>query len=95
MVAYLKGVRQYNQGKTERNLNIIARHTELNLELLNQARWAPIRDDGSINTESILDYQTWAVEKGLVDSLVPEEQFWDASFVEYANQVLHSSRAND
>ena len=29
MIAYLKGVRQYNQGKTDRNVEIIAKYTEM------------------------------------------------------------------
>ena len=88
MVAYLKAVWQYNQGKTERNLEILAEYTGLDRELLNQACWPTARNDGQINVESILDFQAWAVEKGYLDSLVTEEQFWDPGFVEYANEVL-------
>jgi NitT/TauT family transport system substrate-binding protein len=89
MVAYLKAVRQYNQGKTERNLEILAEHTGLDRELLNQACWLPMRNDGRIYVQSVFDFQAWAVEKGFLDSKVTEEQFWDASFVEHANQVLN------
>lgn len=91
MIAYLKAVRQYNQGKTERNLEILAKHTGLDRELLTQACWSSFRDDGQINVQSVLDFQAWAVEKGYLDSLVTEGQFWDPSFVEYANQVLNTS----
>jgi NitT/TauT family transport system substrate-binding protein len=91
MVAYLKAVQQYNQGKTERNLEILAEHTGLDRELLTQACWPPFRDDGRINVQSVLDFQAWALENGYLDSLVTEEQFWDPSFVEYANQVLGAS----
>ena len=88
MVAYLKAVQQYNKGKTERNLEILAEHTGLDQELLKEACWPSFRDDGKINVQSVLDFQAWAVEKGLLDSPATEEQFWDPSFVEYANQVL-------
>ena len=37
MVAYFQGVRQYNQGKTKRNLEILAKHTGLDQQLLKQA----------------------------------------------------------
>ena len=47
-----------------------------------------MRDDGQINLQSVLDFQAWAVEKGYVESPVAEEQLWDPSFVEYANEVL-------
>jgi hypothetical protein len=36
--------------------------------------------------------QAWAVEKGLVDSPITEDQFWDPSFIEYANEVLKSDQ---
>jgi NitT/TauT family transport system substrate-binding protein len=88
MVAYLKAVRQYNQGKTERNLEIMEEFTKLDQELLKMSCWMPMRSDGYINVESVLDFQAWAVEKGYLDRPVTEEQFWDPSFVEYANQVL-------
>jgi NitT/TauT family transport system substrate-binding protein len=91
MVAYLKGLRQLNEGKTERNLEILAKHTGLDRDLLMQACWPSFHDDGQINVQSVLDFQAWAVEKGYLDSLVTEEQFWDPSFAEYANQVLGAS----
>ncbi len=91
MIAYLKAVRQYNQGKTERNLEILAEHTGLDRELLKKACWPALRDDGQINVQGVLDFQAWAVERGYLDSPVTEEQFWDPSFVEYANEVLDTS----
>jgi len=91
MVAYLKAVRRFNEGKTQRNLEILAKHTELDQELLKQACWPSFRNDGQITLQSVLDFQTWALEKGYLDTPVTEQQFWDPSFVEYANQVLEAS----
>jgi len=91
MVAYLRAVRQYSEGKTERNLEILAEHTGLELELLTQACWPALRNDGQINAQSVLDFQAWAVEKGYLDNSVTEDQFWDPSFVEHANEVLEAS----
>ncbi|MFC1561214.1 ABC transporter substrate-binding protein, partial [Candidatus Latescibacterota bacterium] len=88
MIAYLKAVQQYNQGKTERNLEILSKHTGLDQELLKKACWLPIHEDGRINAESVLDFQAWAVEKGYLDNTITENQFWDPSFIEYANEVL-------
>jgi hypothetical protein len=81
-------VRQYNEGKTERNLEIMAEFSGLDEEFLKAACWFYIYDDGHVNVQSILDFQHWAVGKGYLDSVVPEEQFYDPSFIEYANQVL-------
>ena len=93
MVAYLKGVRQYNQGKTDRNLEIMSKHTRLDKSILQEACWPQISDDGWINTQSVLDFQDWAVAKGLQDSTkLSAEQMWDPSFVNHANQVLKSGQ---
>jgi NitT/TauT family transport system substrate-binding protein len=92
MVAYLKGVRQYNQGKTDRNLEIISKYTRLDQSLLSEACWPQISNDGQINPQSVLDFQDWAVAKGLQDSKIKIENFWEPHFVEYANQVLQSGQ---
>jgi NitT/TauT family transport system substrate-binding protein len=91
MVAYLKAVRQFNQGKTERNLEILSKHTGLDRELLGKACWPQFRIDGKINVKSVLDFQDWAIKKGLLDKPALKNQFWDPSFVEYANKVLEAS----
>jgi len=92
MVAYLKAVRQYNQGKTGRNLEIIAKHTNLDQDLLRKACWHTLRNDGKINIRSILDFQSWARMKGFLDKETTENQFWDPKFIEHASQVLDSAK---
>ncbi|RPJ52299.1 MAG: hypothetical protein EHJ95_04205 [Methanobacteriota archaeon] len=42
MVAYLKGVRQYNQGKTDQNVQIIGNYTHLDETVLRECCWVPI-----------------------------------------------------
>jgi NitT/TauT family transport system substrate-binding protein len=88
MIAYLKAVRQFNQGKTERNLDIMVKYMKYDRELLKQMCWPPFRDDGKINIQSVLDYQDWAVKKGMLDRSLRVDEFWDPSFVEHANQAL-------
>jgi NitT/TauT family transport system substrate-binding protein len=88
MVAYLKAVRQYNDGKTERNLEILEPHSEMDRELLELTCWPAIRDDGKISLDSVLDFQNWAVQNDLVEVPVSGEDIWDASFVEHAIEVL-------
>ncbi len=92
MVAYLKAVRQYNRGKIERNIEILAKHTGLDRELLIKCCWPAFRDNGHINIESIVDFQSWALEKGFLDKEVPPDRFWDPSFIEYANKVLGTAK---
>ena len=88
MVAYLKAVRQLNEGKTERNLEIMAEFSGLDEDFLREACWYDFQDDGSVNAQSILDFQQWAVDKEYLDTVVPEDQFYDPSFIEYADQEL-------
>jgi ABC-type nitrate/sulfonate/bicarbonate transport system substrate-binding protein len=88
MVAYLEGVRQYNLGKTARNVEIISKETGLDPDLLREACWETIRGDGKINLKSVLDYQRWAVRRGLLDAPLPPEKFWDPSFIDEANRIL-------
>lgn len=90
MRAYLKAVRQYEQGKTDRNVEILEKYTGLDADLLRQSCWQSFRADGSIDTQSVLDFQSWAEEDGLlIRDLVPEE-FWDASYIEDALAWLAS-----
>lgn len=86
MRAYLRGVRQYNEGKTERNIDIIARATELEPDLVRDMCWPSMRSDGVINADSLMEFQQWLVEKGYLDDAVPVDALWDASFVEKAVQ---------
>ncbi len=91
MVAYLKSVAQYNQGKTDRNLEILEKYLELDRELLLEACWPSVNIDGTINPDSILSFQEWALEKGYIDTLITVEQFWDSRFIEYATEELNIS----
>ncbi|HUM02583.1 MAG TPA: ABC transporter substrate-binding protein [Thermoanaerobaculia bacterium] len=88
MVAYLQGVRRYQLGKTPRNVEILARETRLDPDLVREACWESIRPDGKINVDSVLDYERWAVRRGLLDASLPPGKFWDPSFVDAANRVL-------
>ncbi len=88
MVAYLKAVRQYMEGTTPRNAQLMAAFLESTPEEVVIPCWQSLRTDGSIDTQSILDYIDWAVARGYMLSALTEEQFWDPSFIEYANDVL-------
>lgn len=88
MVAYLRGVRQYGRGRTPRNLEILAKATGLDRDLLAESCWQPIRGDGLVNTAALVSFQEWAARKGALDVVLPPERFWDPSFVEAANRAL-------
>ncbi len=90
MVAYLAGVRQYQQGKTERNLQILGKYTNLDGKSLKQLCWVPFRDDGRTNVSSLIEFNQWAVHKGIVERTLSASEIVDSRFVEYANQVYAS-----
>jgi NitT/TauT family transport system substrate-binding protein len=84
MIAYLAAVRQYNEGKSERNLEILARRTGLDRAFLLRACWPAFRTDGRISSQSIMDFQDWGRSKGFLDRPVAIREFWDPRFVEQA-----------
>lgn len=89
MVAYLQAVRQYNQGKTDRNLDILTKATGLDREALRRLCWQPIHNDGHIDVPSILDFESYLVKRKLLDvPVIDESKLVDPRFINYANQVL-------
>ncbi len=88
MIAYLKGVRQYNEGKTDRNVEIISKFTEVTPEEVKESCWMSMRSDGMIDIAGMNDFQEWAITNGLQVSLVRPEKLLDMSFVQFANQAL-------
>jgi NitT/TauT family transport system substrate-binding protein len=88
MVAYLKAVRQYNKGKTPRNLEILARYTGLGLETLKACTWPSIRNDGRLDPSGFVEFQRWGLSRKLADSVVVGRKLWDPSFVDEANRRL-------
>jgi NitT/TauT family transport system substrate-binding protein len=92
MVAYLKAVAKYNEGKTDRNIDIITKYTNLKPDELKRACWPSLKSDGSINSQSVLDFTQWAIGKNYLTQNVTTEQFWDSTFIDYANQTLKNAQ---
>ncbi|MHA2216756.1 MAG: ABC transporter substrate-binding protein [Candidatus Hodarchaeales archaeon] len=88
MVANLKSVRQYNEGKTDRNIKIIQEYTDLERDIIERSCWPHFYSDGHLNVESVLKIQEWGHDNGYVDELLTEDQLFDLSFIEYANEIL-------
>jgi NitT/TauT family transport system substrate-binding protein len=81
LAAYLRGVAQYAEGKTARNVAVVARHTGLDDALLRSACWPSVRGDGRVGVRSMLDFQAWGVRRNLLDAELPPNRLWDADFV--------------
>ena len=52
MRAYLRGVRRFTEGKTPRNLAVLAGRTGMDAALLERLCWPAFRSDGRLNTAS-------------------------------------------
>jgi NitT/TauT family transport system substrate-binding protein len=91
MVAYLQGVHQYNEGKTERNLEILQIHTHLDRDLLKQSCWVAINEDGSVIRQPVKEYIDWMYENNKITQKLDEDQLFDMSFVTYANAIVKNT----
>lgn len=82
MRAYLQAVQQYNEGATERNLEILLKYVQIDPALLENMCWPALRDDGTVNMDSVLDFQAWAVARGIMEAALTADQIYDAGFLE-------------
>lgn len=94
MVAYLQGVKQYNEGKTDRNLEIMGNYTHLDRELLNQTCWWSIAADGNVSEKPVREYIDWMYANKRIPQNMSEDQLFDMSYVTYANAVLQNMTTN-
>ncbi|MBC7814177.1 MAG: ABC transporter substrate-binding protein [Burkholderiales bacterium] len=88
LTAYLQGARQFNEGPTERNVEILSPALEMEPELLQQICWIRFRENGLLNTDTALDYIDWLNEQGLLDAPLSVDEFYDPSYVEQAYERL-------
>jgi NitT/TauT family transport system substrate-binding protein len=88
MVAYLQGVQQYNQGKSERNIMILQNYTRLDRDLLEQSCWMPVADNGLPPQKPVRDYVDWLYANKKISQNPSDDQLFDVSYVDYANGIL-------
>jgi len=88
LTAYLQGARQFNEGPTERNLEILSPALEMDAEILTEICWIRFRENGLLNGDTALDYMNWLNEQGLLDAPLELDQFYDPSYVEQAYERL-------
>ncbi len=87
MRAYLRGMDDFNAGKTERNIEILSRYTKLPPEILRQSCLVFTPDDGRIDPADIDPFLDWALARGYLDEPVTAE-WWNPSFIEQARSDL-------
>ena len=86
MRAYLRAVRQYAEGKTDRNIEILSKATEMDPELLKRICWTGIPLDGKLDPVKLADYTAWAAGQGYVDRPLAPEEIWEPKYVEEAGR---------
>jgi NitT/TauT family transport system substrate-binding protein len=79
--AYHRGVAQYRQGKTDRNVAILAEGTGETPEHTREACWPTFAADSRVNWSSIDDFQQWARSEGFMERTVSREQAYDSTLV--------------
>lgn len=84
MNAYLRGARQYAEGATPRNIEIIAKRTGFDATLLRTVCLPKISADGELSLGWLLDFQKWAVRKGYLERVLGREAGTDLSFARRA-----------
>lgn len=93
LVAYLQGVRdiQGDAWKSEENIGILSKYTELPLEVLEGLNNAYYHDaNGRGNVDSILDFQDFYLERGYVEysQALTLDEITDYSYLEEALERL-------
>ncbi len=94
MKAYLKGVRLYNQGLTDKKImadvtTVLKKHIEITDEKIWQSlRKVGLTNDGQLNSESMLSDIKWYNENGFLPTMPKTEQFLDLQFAEAATKEL-------
>ncbi len=82
LAAYMRAARQYvAEGKSERHIEIAARQTKIAADDLRQMCWPSWSADGRIDARSLEEFQAWALEQGLIDTIVPMSELVDESFL--------------
>lgn len=88
MVAYLRGVRDYVAGPTERNVQTIAAYTKVDAAIIRKGGWFPIAPDARVNINAIRRFQDWLYEQELIGVRNPVTALVDTSFLTHALGVL-------
>ncbi len=81
MRAYERGVAQYRQGKTDRNVAIIAEATGDTPELIREVCWPDFSPGNRLDWPSISAFQKWANAEGHMEYTLTQGQVYDSAFV--------------
>jgi NitT/TauT family transport system substrate-binding protein len=92
MIAYIKGARQFSQGKTPRNVEIMAKQLKQDAKAVENQCWPQQDLNGDFKLDNFNAAQKWFFEQGLQDRVVAEKELADRSFIENAVKVLGKAK---
>lgn len=84
MRAYLRGITKYGEGKTDRNVEILSRFSNLPPDIVRRACWPAIHPEGRINPEVMAEFLRWARKNEYLDAEVPTAMWWNPSYIDAA-----------
>lgn len=91
MIAYLRGCKQYRQGATKRNMEIMKKYFSLDEDTLKTMRWPFVDPEGLFKSKVLEDYQDWLIRKKYIDEKVNVGLMIDTSFLEKGKKILHEA----
>ena len=77
LAAYLRGIARYREGKTPRNVAILAKRTGLPESVVRECCWIPVREDAEVDPATLQAFQEWAVARGSMKRTLPLSRILD------------------
>ena len=78
--AVLRGVEQFAEGRTARNMEIVAQASGQLPEILERACWPLAPAGANLDTRGIRAYQAWAMQRGMLDRVLEDDELVDRRF---------------
>lgn len=86
--AVLQAIRQFREGKTERNMAIVESASGLPREALEQACWPTAPAGAELDADAIRGYQQWSVDRGLLARVLDDDEVIAPHFMQRAAEAL-------
>ncbi len=87
MRAYIRGVRRFNEGKSDRNVEILSRHMKVPPDVIRQACWFTTKNDGRIDPRDVQPFLDWSLAMKYLDGPITAT-WWNPVFLDDAIRSL-------
>jgi ABC-type nitrate/sulfonate/bicarbonate transport system substrate-binding protein len=86
MRAYQRGLRQYHQGKTARNVQIVSKYANLPEDVVRRSCWQTVNPEGRLDPATLEPFFEWARQNEYLEPGMPVQGWWDPSFIDAATR---------